>query len=179
MLASGHPGLEIKVLYYILCTALSSQVQTNTATCRGRMHVNNVLSQTCELTYVIGHVNVCLHLWKLATWRFVCRGLSVPVSHLWLVLYLSYGLFCWTSTLNTCCFAYLTIELIFQIQIAYGSPLMEFLLFLYIIKNKIWSMWLLEGKILWVLVYYLTLVFWSICLSGKPKVFPGYYVNDT
>ena len=77
MLASGHPGLEIKVLYYILCTALSSQVQTNTATCRGRTHVNNVLSQTCELTYVIGHVNVCLHLWKLATWRFECRGFTV------------------------------------------------------------------------------------------------------
>ena len=62
------------------CTALSSQVQTNTATCRGCTHVNNVLSQTCELTYVIGHVNACLHLWKLATWSFVYRGLTVLVQ---------------------------------------------------------------------------------------------------
>ena len=72
------------------------------------------------------------------------------VSVLWFILlniYIEYMLF-----------AYLTIELIFQIQTAYGSPLMEFL-FLYIIKNKIWSMWLLEGKMLWVLVYYLTVVF--------------------
>lgn len=56
------------------------------------------------------------------------------VSVLWFILlniYIEYVLF-----------AYLTIELIFQIQTAYGSPLMEFLLFLYIIRNKIWSMWL-------------------------------------
>lgn len=84
------------------------------------------------------------------------------VSVLWFILlniYIEYVLF-----------AYLTIELIFQIQTAYGSPLMEFLLFLYIIRNKIWSMWLLEGKILWVLVYYLTLVFVYL---GSLKCFQG------
>ena len=32
---------------------------------------------------VVGYANTCthLHLWKLATWRFVCRGLTI-VRHL-------------------------------------------------------------------------------------------------
>ena len=30
-----------------------------------------------ELTYVIGHVTSCSHLWKFATWRFIHRGLPV------------------------------------------------------------------------------------------------------
>ena len=34
-----------------------------------------------ELTYVSGHVNTCLHLWKFATWRFTCRGLTVLDQH--------------------------------------------------------------------------------------------------
>ena len=38
-LASGHPGLEIKILYYILCTVLYSKVHKSTATCGGWVHV--------------------------------------------------------------------------------------------------------------------------------------------
>ena len=33
--------------------------------------------QTCELTYVTGPVNTCLHLWKFETWSFVCKGLTI------------------------------------------------------------------------------------------------------
>ena len=35
------------------------------------------LCQTRELTYMIGHVNACIHLWKFATCRLICRGLTV------------------------------------------------------------------------------------------------------
>ena len=38
-LASGHPGLEIKILYYVLCTVLYSKVHKSTATCGGCVHV--------------------------------------------------------------------------------------------------------------------------------------------
>ena len=41
------------------------------------MHVCDNVHQTRELTYVIGRANACSHLWKFATWRFVCRGLTV------------------------------------------------------------------------------------------------------
>ena len=33
--------------------------------------------QTHKITYVIGHANARSHLWKLASWRFICRGLTV------------------------------------------------------------------------------------------------------
>ena len=41
------------------------------------MHAYDNVCQTCELTYVIGHANASLHLWKFKTWRFICRGLTV------------------------------------------------------------------------------------------------------
>ena len=41
------------------------------------MHAHDNVRQTSELTYVIGRVNACSHLWKFATWRLVCRGLTV------------------------------------------------------------------------------------------------------
>ena len=39
-------------------------------------HMWNV-GQTHELTCVIGHVNARSYLWEFATWRFLCRGLTV------------------------------------------------------------------------------------------------------
>ena len=41
------------------------------------MHTHDNICQTHELTYVTGHANTRSHLWKFATWRFVCRGLTV------------------------------------------------------------------------------------------------------
>ena len=41
------------------------------------MHARDNVRQTRELTYVTGHANTRSHLWKLATWRFICRGLPV------------------------------------------------------------------------------------------------------
>ena len=43
------------------------------------MHTRDDVCQTRELTYMIGHANGRLHLWKFATWRFVCRWLTVFV----------------------------------------------------------------------------------------------------
>ena len=42
-------------------------------------------NQTHELIYMIGHVNPSSHLWKLATWRFICRGLTVTFKIYWLI----------------------------------------------------------------------------------------------
>ena len=41
------------------------------------MHTGDNTHQTHEITYMIGHANAWLHLWKFATWRFICRGLAV------------------------------------------------------------------------------------------------------
>ena len=41
------------------------------------MHAHDSVHQIRKLTYVIGHANACLHLWKLAAWRLICRGLIV------------------------------------------------------------------------------------------------------
>ena len=40
------------------------------------MHPHDSVHQTHELTYITGHGNACLHLWKFTTWGFVCRGLN-------------------------------------------------------------------------------------------------------
>ena len=45
-----------------------------------RMHPQDNVSQTHEPTYRIGHVSASSHLWKFVTWRFVCRGLTVPAT---------------------------------------------------------------------------------------------------
>ena len=44
------------------------------------MYTHNSVCQTCELTFMIGHVNTCSYLWKLETWRFICKGLTVIAS---------------------------------------------------------------------------------------------------
>ena len=59
MLASGHPGLEIKRLCY--WTLYSAQKHHSL----WRMHSGHNVHQTCELTYVTGHANICSPLWKL------------------------------------------------------------------------------------------------------------------
>ena len=41
------------------------------------MHTHDGVHHTHELMYMIGHWNSCSHLWKFATWRFGCRGLTV------------------------------------------------------------------------------------------------------
>ena len=46
------------------------------------MHARDNVRQTRELTYVVGHANARSHLWKFATWRFVCRGLTVLIQYL-------------------------------------------------------------------------------------------------
>ena len=45
------------------------------------------LCQICELTFMIGHVNACLHLWKFETWSFIRRRLIVEkvLLYSWLV----------------------------------------------------------------------------------------------
>ena len=45
-----------------------------------RMHPQDNVSQTHEPTYSIGHGSASSHLWKFVTWRFVCRGLTVPAT---------------------------------------------------------------------------------------------------
>ena len=72
--ASGHDGLEIKLLYYCILYSVYSKVPQRITTCRGYTHV------TCELTCILGYVNTCLHLWKFTNRRFVCRGLTLPIS---------------------------------------------------------------------------------------------------
>ena len=74
-LAFRHPGLEIKILYY--CTLYSTQyskVHKSTNTCSGCTH-RTMYARHMSSLMVFGPVNTCLHLWKLATWRFECRGL--------------------------------------------------------------------------------------------------------
>lgn len=29
------------------------------------------------MLYITGHTNTCSHLWKVTTWWFVCRGLTI------------------------------------------------------------------------------------------------------
>ena len=41
------------------------------------MHAHENVCQTSELTFVIRHADICSHLWKYATWRYICRGLTV------------------------------------------------------------------------------------------------------
>ena len=41
------------------------------------MHTRGNVRQTRELTYVSGLTNTRAHLWKLTTWRFACRGLTL------------------------------------------------------------------------------------------------------
>ena len=54
------------------------------------MHAHDRVHQIRELTYVIGRANACLHLWKLAAWRLICRGLVVDfcsqLLEIWLVV---------------------------------------------------------------------------------------------
>ena len=76
MLASRHPGLELKILCY--CALYSAtQWRTRNHSHLSKMHTCDNVRQTQELTNVIGHVNTHSHLWKFANWRFVCRGLTV------------------------------------------------------------------------------------------------------
>lgn len=70
-LASRHPGLEIGFLTAVLDTKLWSMQKHNRLQ---RMHSCDSVHQAHELTYTIGHVNTCSHLWKFATWRRMCKG---------------------------------------------------------------------------------------------------------
>ena len=68
-LASGHPGLEIKILFYY-CTVYRtiSKVQR---TCRGCMQWQCTPDAWANVTR---RVRAHLHLWKFTTWIFICRG---------------------------------------------------------------------------------------------------------
>ena len=44
------------------------------------MHTHNNVCQTRELTFMTGHVNACSYLYKLETWRFICKRLTVTAS---------------------------------------------------------------------------------------------------
>ena len=50
-------------------------------TCRGYTHVT-IYTRYMKLSLVIGHAKAGLHLWKSATWKFVCRGLTVYFKEL-------------------------------------------------------------------------------------------------
>ena len=75
--ASRHPGLEIKLHYYtVKCT-------------KAQLLVEDVHMWQCTpdmRTYVIGHGSARSCLWKLATWRFVCRGLTAKTFHCFILL---------------------------------------------------------------------------------------------
>ena len=71
-------GLKSRYCTMVLYTVPHSKVHKSTATCRGCMHMT--MYATRELTYVTGHANSRLHLWKFTAWRLVCRGLTVDMS---------------------------------------------------------------------------------------------------
>ena len=75
--ASRHPGLEIKLHYYtVKCT-------------KAQLCVEDVHMWQCTpdmRTYMIGHGSARSCLWKLATWRFVCRGLTAKTFHCFILL---------------------------------------------------------------------------------------------
>ena len=63
MLASGHVGLEVKILYSVSYTVLLSKVHKSTSTCRGCTHG----------TIYTRHTRANLHDWT-------CRSPSLPLK---------------------------------------------------------------------------------------------------
>ena len=57
----------------LLYTALYSNVHKSTTPCRGCTHM------TVDARHVNWTCRRCSHLWKFATWRFVCRQLTAQV----------------------------------------------------------------------------------------------------
>ena len=74
MLASRHPGLEIKTLYYYtLYSAVKYiHIQPLVEDARTWQRIPDTW------TYVTRHSNACQDLWKLTIWRFIHRQLTVP-----------------------------------------------------------------------------------------------------
>ena len=77
-LVSGHFGLEIEILYHCTLYSTVSKVHKSTTTWRCT-HMTVCVHETHELTYMIGHANLCWLLWKFTDWRFVCKGLTLCV----------------------------------------------------------------------------------------------------
>ena len=61
--------LQYGILYSLESTQEHNRVE--------RIHTRDSVRQTCELTYARGLTNTRSRLWKLTTWRFVRRGLTV------------------------------------------------------------------------------------------------------
>ena len=61
--------------------------------------------QILELTYLIGHTNACLRLWRFATWKFIYKGFTAfLLFHLLLCLVGSSLFYSWWSWLKVCQF---------------------------------------------------------------------------
>ena len=61
--------------------------------------------QILELTYLIGHRNACLQLWRFATWKFIYKGFTAFVLfHLLFCLVGSSLFYSWWSWLKVCQF---------------------------------------------------------------------------
>ena len=74
MLASGHLGLEIKILYYCALHSTAKHLKA-----QPRAEAAGEWCQTWELTYVSAHVNAHSHLRKFEGWRFICKGITVKL----------------------------------------------------------------------------------------------------
>ena len=53
------------------CIILYSKLHKSITTCRVCTHVT--MYARCELTYIVGHANAHLHLWRFATWMSIYR----------------------------------------------------------------------------------------------------------
>ena len=72
--ASRHPGLRIKIPYYVLYAVLNSEVHKGATTCRG---CTCVAMHAGQVNFVTGHRKASPHFWKFKTWRFIRSGLPI------------------------------------------------------------------------------------------------------
>ena len=64
------------VLYMVLHSTVLYKVYKSMNTCRRCMHVTMHVRHVNRLHMVV-HANAHLHLWKLTTWNFICKRLTV------------------------------------------------------------------------------------------------------
>ena len=86
-----HPTISTSVALFLFCLQsfpaseslpmswlfTDCTVHQSTTTCRGYTHVTMTMCSRHMNEHVTRHGNAHWHLWKFATWRYVCRGLAV------------------------------------------------------------------------------------------------------
>ena len=86
-----HPTISTSVALFLFCLQsfpaseslpmswlfTDCTVHKSTTTCRGYTHVTMTMCSRHMNEHVTRHGNAHWHLWKFATWRYVCRGLAV------------------------------------------------------------------------------------------------------